>query len=84
MGLGAVVIASLFVVKAVFVGVVALAVVVGLWELTSRLDERKSIKAPLVPLAVGGVAMVVAGYARGPKAPGSRWRSPRWPCWCGG
>ncbi|WEH39420.1 phosphatidate cytidylyltransferase [Streptomyces sp. NBC_01218] len=64
-GLGAVVIASLFVVKAVFVGVVALAVVVGLWELTSRLDERKSIKAPLVPLAVGGVAMVVAGYARG-------------------
>ncbi|MFF8401875.1 phosphatidate cytidylyltransferase [Streptomyces sp. NPDC015684] len=64
-GLGVVIVASLFVVKAVFVGVVAIAVVVGLWELTSRLQERKGIKAPLVPLAVGGAAMVVAGYARG-------------------
>ncbi|MFI6103984.1 phosphatidate cytidylyltransferase [Streptomyces sp. NPDC051310] len=63
--LGTVIIASLFVVKAVFVGVIAVAVVVGLWELTSRLQERKAIKAPLVPLAVGGVAMVVAGYVRG-------------------
>ncbi|OON76413.1 phosphatidate cytidylyltransferase [Streptomyces tsukubensis] len=67
LGLGAVVIASLFVVKAVFLGVIAVAVVVGLWELTSRLQERKGIKAPLVPLAVGGAAMVVAGYARGPE-----------------
>ncbi|MFJ9727721.1 phosphatidate cytidylyltransferase [Streptomyces sp. NPDC101209] len=64
-GLGVVIIASLFVVKAVFVGVVAVAVVVGLWELTSRLQERKGIKAPLVPLALGGAAMVVAGYVRG-------------------
>ncbi|MEU5223448.1 phosphatidate cytidylyltransferase [Streptomyces toyocaensis] len=64
-GLGVVIVASLFVVKAVFVGVVAVAVVVGLWELTKRLEERKGIKAPLVPLAVGGAAMVVAGYARG-------------------
>ncbi|MDR6977628.1 phosphatidate cytidylyltransferase [Streptomyces sp. 3330] len=66
-GLGVVIIASLFVVKAVFIGVIAIAVVVGLWELTSRLQERKGIKAPLVPLAVGGAAMVVAGYARGPE-----------------
>ncbi|MYV55073.1 phosphatidate cytidylyltransferase [Streptomyces sp. SID3212] len=64
-GLGAVVVASLFIVKAAFVGVVAVAVVVGLWELTSRLREKKDIKAPLVPLAVGGAAMVVAGYVRG-------------------
>ena len=64
-GLGVVIIASLFVVKAAFVGVVAVAVVVGLWELTSRLQERKGIKAPLVPLAIGGAAMVVAGYVRG-------------------
>ncbi|TWV30450.1 phosphatidate cytidylyltransferase [Streptomyces misionensis] len=64
-GLGVVIIASLFIVKAVFVGVIAIAVVVGLWELTSRLQERKEIKAPLVPLAVGGAAMVVAGYVRG-------------------
>ncbi|MGA4839320.1 phosphatidate cytidylyltransferase [Streptomyces sp. G45] len=64
-GLGAVIVASLFIKKAVFVGVIAVAVVVGLWELTSRLQERKAIKAPLVPLAVGGAAMVVAGYVRG-------------------
>ncbi|MFJ9869104.1 phosphatidate cytidylyltransferase [Streptomyces sp. NPDC101165] len=64
-GLGVVIIASLFIYKAVFVGVVAVAVVVGLWELTSRLQERKAIKAPLVPLALGGAAMVVAGYVRG-------------------
>ncbi|MFD7135373.1 phosphatidate cytidylyltransferase [Streptomyces sp. NPDC059894] len=64
-GLGAVIVASLFVVKAVFIGVIAIAVVVGLWELTSRLQERKGIKAPLVPLALGGAAMVVAGYVRG-------------------
>ncbi|NUK59315.1 phosphatidate cytidylyltransferase [Streptomyces lunaelactis] len=63
--LGVVIVASLFIVKAVFVGVIAVAVVVGLWELTSRLEERKQIKAPLVPLAVGGAAMVVAGYVRG-------------------
>ncbi|HET6857921.1 MAG TPA: phosphatidate cytidylyltransferase [Streptomyces sp.] len=64
-GLGAVVIASLFIWKAAFIGVIVVAVVVGLWELTSRLSERKGIKAPLVPLAVGGAAMVVAGYVRG-------------------
>ncbi|WP_443333156.1 phosphatidate cytidylyltransferase [Streptomyces sp. CB03234] len=63
--LGTVIVASLFIWKAAFVGVIAVAVVVGLWELTSRLEERKSIKAPLVPLAVGGAAMVVAGYVRG-------------------
>ncbi|MFG1809861.1 phosphatidate cytidylyltransferase [Streptomyces sp. NPDC049040] len=64
-GLGVVVVAALFIVKAVFVGVVVAAVVVGVWELTSRLAERKGIHVPLVPLAVGGAAMVVAGYLRG-------------------
>ncbi|MET9441730.1 phosphatidate cytidylyltransferase [Streptomyces sp. NPDC006610] len=64
-GLGAVIVVSLFVVKAVFVGVIAVAAAVGLWELTKRLEERKQIHVPLVPLAVGGAAMVVAGYARG-------------------
>ncbi|WP_441250051.1 phosphatidate cytidylyltransferase [Kitasatospora sp. McL0602] len=61
-GLGAVIVASLFVVKVLFLAVVAAAVVVGVWELTSRLTERKGIKAPLVPLAVGSVAMLAAGY----------------------
>jgi phosphatidate cytidylyltransferase len=64
-GLGVIIIASLFVYKPVFIGVITIAVVVGLWELTSRLAERKDIQVPLVPLAVGGTAMVVAGYVRG-------------------
>jgi phosphatidate cytidylyltransferase len=65
LGLGAVILLTLFVHKPVFVGVITVAVVVGLWELTSRLAERKQIRVPLVPLAVGGAAMVVAGYLRG-------------------
>ncbi|HEY5832639.1 phosphatidate cytidylyltransferase [Streptomyces sp.] len=64
-GLGAVLVVSLFFVKAVFVGVVAAAITVGLWEITSRFAERKGIRVPLVPLAAGGVAMVVAAYVRG-------------------
>jgi len=45
--------------------------VVGLWELTSRLAERKGIRAPLVPLAAGGAAMVVSGYVSARTAPGA-------------
>ncbi|MFC7471109.1 phosphatidate cytidylyltransferase [Actinomadura keratinilytica] len=66
-GLGVLVLVSLFVVKEVFVGVIAVAVVVGLWELTTRLAERKGIHAPLVPLAAGGAGMVVASYVWGPE-----------------
>ena len=64
-GLGAVIIASLFFVKALFLFVVMAAVVVGVWELSSRLTERKEIKAPLIPLAVGSVAMLATGYWAG-------------------
>ncbi|MEU8514808.1 phosphatidate cytidylyltransferase [Kitasatospora sp. NPDC048722] len=64
-GLGAVIIASLFVVKALFLFVVMAAVSVGVWELTSRLSERKQIKAPLVPLVAGGIAMIATGYWAG-------------------
>ncbi|WP_374227241.1 phosphatidate cytidylyltransferase [Streptomyces sp. JJ66] len=67
-GLGAVILASLFLVKDVFVAVIVAAVVVGLWELTTRLSERRAIRAPLSPLAAGGAVMVVAGYARGAEA----------------
>ncbi|MBD0735869.1 phosphatidate cytidylyltransferase [Streptomyces sp. CBMA29] len=65
LGLGAVIVASLFIVKAVFVGVVVAAAAVGVWELTSRLAERKGIRAPLIPIAAGGTAMIIAGYLRG-------------------
>ncbi|MDT0378767.1 phosphatidate cytidylyltransferase [Streptomyces sp. DSM 42041] len=65
LGLGAVIIASLFFYKHLFVGVVVLAVAVGLWELTSRLSERKGVRAPLATLVAGGTGMVVAGYVWG-------------------
>jgi phosphatidate cytidylyltransferase len=66
-GLGAVIIVSLLLVKALFLVVVAAAVGVGIWELTSRLAERKEIRVPRVPLIVGGVAMVAAAYTLGPQ-----------------
>ncbi|MFI9331812.1 phosphatidate cytidylyltransferase [Kitasatospora sp. NPDC052868] len=64
-GLGAVIIASLFVVKALFLVVVMAAVVVGVWELSSRLTERKEINAPLIPLVAGSIAMISTGYWAG-------------------
>ena len=49
-----------------FVGVIAVAVVVGLWELDlAAAPSARTSRLPLVPLAVGGAAMVVAGYVRG-------------------
>jgi phosphatidate cytidylyltransferase len=68
LGLGVVVVASLFIVKWLFVGVVAVVVVVGMWELTSRLSETKGIGVPRPPLAVGGIAMLVAAYLGGPES----------------
>ncbi|MFC8452607.1 phosphatidate cytidylyltransferase [Kitasatospora sp. NPDC057223] len=64
-GLGAVIIASLLFVKALFLFVVMAAVVVGVWELSGRLTERKEIKAPLIPLAAGSIAMLATGYWAG-------------------
>lgn len=68
LALGGVIIASLFVYKHLFVGVIVVAVAVGLWELTSRLSERNGIRAPLTTLVAGGTAMVVAGYVWGARA----------------
>ncbi|MET0828595.1 MAG: phosphatidate cytidylyltransferase [Microbacterium sp.] len=60
-GLVAVVLASLFLVKEVFIGVVALALVIGLFELT-RAFSTVGIKLPALPVATGGVLMLVGGY----------------------
>ena len=65
-GLGAIILASLFVYKHVFLGVVVAAISVGLWELASRLSERKGIRVPLTALVAGGSATVVSGYVWGP------------------
>ncbi len=68
LALGAVIVVSLFAYKPAFLGVIAVAVVVGLWELSSRLAERKSIRLPLPPLALGGATTVVVGYLEGAEA----------------
>jgi phosphatidate cytidylyltransferase len=64
-GLGAVIVASLFVVKALFLVVVIAAVAVGVQELNSRLAETKGVHVPLVPLVAGAVAMPLLGYLVG-------------------
>ncbi|KJK58802.1 phosphatidate cytidylyltransferase [Saccharothrix sp. ST-888] len=64
-GLGAVIVASLFFVKVLFLVVVVAAAAVGVWELSSRLTERKGIAAPLYPLLAGAVAMPALGYWAG-------------------
>jgi phosphatidate cytidylyltransferase len=66
-GLGALVIASLFVRKEAFVVLAVLAIVVAVWELTEALAVR-SVAVPLVPVGVGAVGMLVAGFAAGGQA----------------
>lgn len=81
-GLGGVIVVSLLTLQMLFVGVVLIAVLVGLWELSSAFGRAEAvpdasgrapqgatpgrgIRLPIVPLAVGSVAMLVAAYARG-------------------
>lgn len=62
--LGALIILSLYVWKPAFVGVVVVAVVLALWELTNAFHAGR-VRVPVVPLAVGAVAIVVSAYAGG-------------------
>jgi phosphatidate cytidylyltransferase len=64
LGLGAVILASLLVQKVAFLGVIALAVIFGLRELSNALKER-GIVLPLVPAWVGGLGILAAAYFSG-------------------
>jgi phosphatidate cytidylyltransferase len=64
LALGALILVSLYVWKAAFVGVVAAAAVLGVWELTNAFREAR-VRVPVVPIAVGAVAIVAAAYAGG-------------------
>lgn len=66
-GLGALVLAGLFLHKEVFVVVVAAAVCAVLWELTQALAQR-ALMVPLVPVLVGAVGMLVAAFSAGGQA----------------
>ncbi|PRY45645.1 phosphatidate cytidylyltransferase [Geodermatophilus tzadiensis] len=65
LGLGAVIIASLLVYRPAFLLVVGAAILVGVVELVRAL-EAGGARAPLVPLAVGTVAMLALAWTRGP------------------
>ncbi len=60
----ALVVCSLVFWKAAFVGVVVIALTVGVVELSKALGTA-GIRVPLVPIVVGGVAMNVGAYAEG-------------------
>ena len=64
LGLGALIIASLFVRKVAFIVLVAVVVVGALRELSSAFQER-GIRFPVLPATVGGVGMLATAYFRG-------------------
>jgi phosphatidate cytidylyltransferase len=66
-GLGALVLAALFVWPPAFLGVIVAAVAVASWEM-ARAVRASGAHPPLPPLVAGGVAMVVLAWFRGPAA----------------
>lgn len=67
LALAVLVLLSLYVERAAFVGLAAVAVLVALWELAQALRVR-GVALPLVPAVAGGVGMLVAAYVAGPAA----------------
>jgi phosphatidate cytidylyltransferase len=63
-GIAAVVLGTLYTVRVLFVGVVAIAVVLGLYELSVAV-RAKGIVAPYVPMAVGGAGVCALAWALG-------------------
>ncbi len=63
-GMGSIVVCSLIFERAVFVGVVAVAILIALWEFSNALATT-GVRVPVVPIAIGTVAMLVAAYEAG-------------------
>jgi phosphatidate cytidylyltransferase len=66
-GLGGVVLLSLYTVKEIFLGVVVVFLGVAAWELV-RAFAARDIRIPWVPLAAGGLIMLVSTYVWGSTA----------------
>jgi phosphatidate cytidylyltransferase len=64
-GAGALIITSLFAYRPSFVGIIVLAVAYGIYELVTAIRTVEA-RPPIVPLLVGGVAMDIAAWYRGP------------------
>jgi phosphatidate cytidylyltransferase len=67
LGLGAVVLTTLYTFKPAFLVVVLAAILTGLWEVVRALRVQ-DFHAPLVPLVLGGAVVVVLGYSDGREA----------------
>ena len=65
LSLGAVIVASLLLWRPAFVGVVTIAILIGVYELTHALRAGR-FRAPLIPLLVGALAMEGLAWSRGP------------------
>ena len=65
-GLGGLVILTLFTVKATFLLYMGIALAVGLSELTAALAKR-DINVPVIPVAAGGTAVITCTYWLGPR-----------------
>ncbi|MBA2640835.1 MAG: phosphatidate cytidylyltransferase [Nocardioidaceae bacterium] len=64
LGLGAVILVSLLVARGAFLGIVVLAALVGVWELSTALATAGT-RVPLVPVGVGATAMLVGAWVGG-------------------
>jgi phosphatidate cytidylyltransferase len=66
LALGALVLLAVYLVKWVFVGVIAVFLGIAVRELSVALAGR-GIKVPFVPVAAGGLAMLIVSYTSGPR-----------------
>ena len=64
--LGGLVLVSLLIVKVAFLVLVALLLGLALWELSQAVATRQ-IRIPVIPIAVGGAAILALAYLRGPR-----------------
>jgi phosphatidate cytidylyltransferase len=62
--LGALIIVTLYVWKPSFLAVIAAAVVIAVWELSNALKAQQ-VRVPVVPVVVGALSILGAGYAGG-------------------
>jgi phosphatidate cytidylyltransferase len=67
LGLGAIIVASLFLYRAGFVVVLAITVSVAVWELTTSIGESGA-HPPVVPLVLGGLAIDAVAWFKGSEA----------------
>jgi phosphatidate cytidylyltransferase len=67
LGLGGLILVTLYTFKPAFLAVVILAILGGLWELVRAL-QVKEMRAPFVPLAVGTCCILVLAYTNGREA----------------